>query len=1221
MKKSLLSIYYVNCFLFIALLIPTLGYSQVSFTADVSEGCAPQLVSFNNTSNLPTADHYEWYFGDGDSFTQPASNPTVTHTYTYGDNFYIQVQAYDAGNSYLGSENMYINITGQPNQINNSTNNTDAVCPEDEISFWPNQSGDDFDSYTWDYGNGVTETNTYSSAWYMYPDTGTFVVELTMNSPTCGIYSVKDTIIVGSNLPVTNPSFSNETNGDPACPNDEIYFWTSWEYDFHIDYGDGNSTSDNDTEHSYENVGIYPVKVTLENGCGNDTILFDTINIQNGLPFNDNPYVDVYPNQVCPGGEVRYYAESGYSSYHWDFGDGATSDELQVTHSYNSPGDYPVEVTITNGCGNDTLLRDTARIVSNLYIQNAGIYITDSICPGDKVFFSANSDNDNDLYLWNFGDGSTVTDRGGVHQFDLAGTYNVSLSITNGCGNDTTIFTQVIVNSNVLPKLNAMEYGAEPEVTCVGDTVIFFAQPGGTGGFSWDFGDGNSSSSTEDFIINTEDGNFVVTYGKHAYSANGTYYAMMTFTNSCGNSVSDSVRVDVGTSSVVDDVDFFWDQTIYPCLGTEIEFFTLAGSHYEWDFGDGTGTLITTEPLQPVYHAFDSAGTYSITVTATNGCGDSKSASNVIFIPDSQIDLVVNAIDANCDQDNGTAIVSALGGTLPYTYQWTNGDDSNIADTLSSGIYVVTVTDANGCSNFGMATVSDLEAPTVLVNTVIDVSCNGGENGAIDINMIGSSAPYSFEWSNGKTSEDINNLQAGPYEVFVTDVNGCVATESVIVSEPTEVGISFVKTNPDCGISNGTATANVSGTTGPYTYIWSTGAGTATATGLGAGSYNITVIDQKSCLTTETIAISENDAPIIVVDSITDLGCGASGSSVYVRTFGGTDPITYNWDQINVVNNNISDSIHLLNVSAGTYRLTATGDDNCAATEVVEIDFTAPETQQICLVTVDDASDHNIITWAKPVTAQIKEYNIYKESSQSGLYFHIGTVPYDSLSEYTDTLSNPMVRSWRYKISAVDHCDNESELSDEHKTMHVTINLGLADNINLIWDHYDGLDVGTYNIHRYTLARGDEVLTGIADNLTSYTDLAGVLAADPDLYYYIAIDHPNGGCTATKAKDYNTSRSNRTNRSKGTSNDIKVENLPEFGLFPNPNNGTFTLTITSTFSDDSYVRILDVEGREIFTKQITQKQSIISLGEVESGIYFVQLISDNYSITKKLIKH
>ncbi len=154
----------------------------------------------------------------------------------------------------------------------------------------------------------------------------------------------------------------------------------------------------------------------------------------------------------------------------------------------------------------------------------------------------------------------------------------------------------------------------------------------------------------------------------------------------------------------------------------------MGASSYSWNFGDGTGVLVTQGSLTPVYHTYDHPGTYNIVVNGFNNCGNSDSQTQEIFYS-SIIDRYNNkrCSACNCGENDGMAVVSATGGMPPYQYGWSNGDNSVIADSLGSGLYVITVTDNNDCSSEGIVTVDDNQGPTILVDNVTNLGCFGGE--------------------------------------------------------------------------------------------------------------------------------------------------------------------------------------------------------------------------------------------------------------------------------------------------------------------------------------------------------------------------------------------------------------------------------------------------------------------------------------------------------------
>jgi hypothetical protein len=188
----------------------------------------------------------------------------------------------------------------------------------------------------------------------------------------------------------------------------------------------------------------------------------------------------------------------------------------------------------------------------------------------------------------------------------------------------------------------------------------------------------------------------------------------------------------------------------------------------------------------------------------------------------------------------------------------------------------------------------------------------------------------------------------------------------------------------------------------------------------------------------------------------------------------------------------------------------------------IEVTGEPLEIQPICLITVDSIHTVNVVVWEKPVSTAIDYYNIYKESTVADVYFLAGSVDYDSLSIFTDPNSNPKQRSWRYKMTAVDLCGNESDFSDVHKTMHVAISHGLGTDYNLSWNDYDGYSYGSYYLYRYRPSTGWVSMDTLPSSNSSYTDFS---VPQGEVNYVVETKHPNG-CLATKTKNFNSSKSN-----------------------------------------------------------------------------------------------
>ena len=188
------------------------------------------------------------------------------------------------------------------------------------------------------------------------------------------------------------------------------------------------------------------------------------------------------------------------------------------------------------------------------------------------------------------------------------------------------------------------------------------------------------------------------------------------------------------------------------------------GAPYTYNWGGG----ITTEDRTGL-----AAGTYSVTVTNTDGC--TSSITETITTP-SVLAVSASTTQVNCNGGSTGAIdITVTGGTLPYTYNWGGGVTTEDRTGLAIGNYSVTVTDANGCNGILPITITQ---PTALnLSTVItQVTCVGGSDGAIDLTVTGGTSPYTYNWGGGVTTQDRTGLAAGTYSVIVTDANGCTAT-------------------------------------------------------------------------------------------------------------------------------------------------------------------------------------------------------------------------------------------------------------------------------------------------------------------------------------------------------------------------------------------------------------------------------------------------------------
>ncbi len=343
---------------------------------------------------------------------------------------------------------------------------------------------------------------------------------------------------------------------------------------------------------------------------------------------------------------------------------------------------------------------------------------------------------------------------------------------------------------------------------------------------------------------------------------------------------------------------------------------------YRWNNG---ATTVTISNL--------SAGTYTVTVTDGGGCTSSQSV-NIQSIGN----LVLQTAFTNsvCGGATGTATVTSIsGGTAPYTYLWSNGATTPSVSNLAAGSYTVTIRDASGCTATASFTILGQGNITFDVSSS-PTSCSGNTGTASVTNITGGTAPYTYRWNNGATTQTISNLMVGTYTVTVTDAGGCIFSKSVNIQSISNVVLQTTFANATCGGTNGTASiTSITGGTAPYSYLWSNGATTQTVSNLAGGNYTVTATDASGCKATANFTIQgQGNVSIIVSSSPTSCG-GNTGMATVSSVSGGTAPYVYSW-------NNGATTQTISNVGTGVYFVTVTDAVGCRAIRSVEVQGTNP---------------------------------------------------------------------------------------------------------------------------------------------------------------------------------------------------------------------------------------------------------------------------------------
>ena len=252
----------------------------------------------------------------------------------------------------------------------------------------------------------------------------------------------------------------------------------------------------------------------------------------------------------------------------------------------------------------------------------------------------------------------------------------------------------------------------------------------------------------------------------------------------------------------------------------------------------------------------------------------------------------------SCGTYGGQIEIDAVGGSLPYTYQWSNGSTDQSLLDIAAGVYSLNVTDAAGCSVDTTITIGTYTS-TVFEGEIDHVTCYGVSNGAIDLTIIEGNPNYTYQWDHGMTTQDITDLTTGTYRVEITDGNGCKSWGSFNVMEPDVLSAEISAVEPvewddvDLDLS-------VSGGTYPYYYTWNTGDDSEDLYDVPAGFYEATIVDYNGCMVMAEQVIEEENTASIIEAELDHLNIYPNPTSDYA---------TISWD-----NNEIS-KLTILNAS------------------------------------------------------------------------------------------------------------------------------------------------------------------------------------------------------------------------------------------------------------------------------------------------------------------
>ncbi|MCS7084530.1 MAG: SBBP repeat-containing protein, partial [Bacteroidia bacterium] len=505
-----------------------------------------------------------------------------------------------------------------------------------------------------------------------------------------------------------------------------------------------------------------------------------------------------------------------------------------------------------------------------------------------------------------------------------AGTYTLTVTDAQGCRD--TFSAEVSEPESLVVQVQS-DFN---QLTCLNPTGTLSATiTGGTPGYSvvWQGPEGFTATGTQIEVAN-----------------GGSYTVLVSDANGCTANASFLVVADFGTLSI--------DAITTPTScgpatdGTLTVFLTGGTPPY---------IVTVTDTLEQTYNpsgnfAYSNlpAGEYRVTVTDAQGCR--RSIIRQVLVGQGTLQISMSGSAVACYGDlTGSVNATVVGGTPPYHYRWTLQNGEEVAAGVGApfsqlinrpaGEYHVTVTDDVGCQISGFFTVTQPEAPlAVNVTAQTNVACHGQTTGSLTVSVTGGASAlnyYFVAWTgpNGFTSTNtsITNLAAGTYSLVATDINGCTASISVQVTQPTApITINLGQIVPSiCGGSGGAVLINPTGGVPPYTYQWSTGVTTQNLSNVPAGLYTVVVRDANGCTATENFVVNQLGTTLLAsFNTPVDATCfETNNGSISVVAAGGVPPYQYIWRRNGVVIPLLGPN--LINIPGGDYSVTVRDANGC----------------------------------------------------------------------------------------------------------------------------------------------------------------------------------------------------------------------------------------------------------------------------------------------------
>lgn len=850
----------------------------------------------------------------------------------------------------------------------------------------------------------------------------------------------------------------------------------------------------------------------------------------------------------CPGNLLTLQSESWYAtSQEWiitggahQFVNGTVATDPTVTVRLDDETTYTISLVTYNNFGNDTLTLTEAFFTGPHPLTITNDDADNAICPGTPVNFTADSYADN--YAW-FLNG-TLVQNGPPNTFSLPLINQDTWVIGQGSLDDGCLTVQDSIFMEV-SQLSTQAQQNSP-VSCAGDSngTATIIPANGITPYQFNWANGTTTAQTTGLSA-----------GVHQYT--------VTDVTGCEATGSVTIQAPQPLQAQTNHIDPI-------CFGGSNGQASVNGSggngNYSATWSTGAPGLIVNG-LQ--------AGTYQVTLTDAKGCTTEDSV--VLTNPD-PIEVQTVALEpADCfGQASGSATVTAVQGTRPYNWQWSNGANDSSIQQVAAGTYRVTVTDANNCRQIDSVTITQPATSLTVAMQETDIACHGDSTGTAGVLATGGVGPYTYQWSNGANGTMLSDLPAGTFYVTITDQNQCGALDSVVIDQPAPITAQAI-TQEDVacfGDSTGQLIIQAQGGTGTLSANWQDGAAGWQRQQIPAGQYTVTITDQNQCTLTDSFTIEQPEPLAIHTLTFSDSICAETTTGiVHVNSTGGVGTHSYQWS-----NGQSGDSLHLL--STGLYTVTLTDGNGCTAT-------------------------------ASYTIAAFPEVPLIIEPGQDTIVCPGELVQLIALGNFTNhtwsTGANTQqitANAGFYAVSAIDSygCRAESDTIhiDEHPVPTATSISG-EDTVELNENTSYSTFGNAGSSYQWQVSGGQ---------ITSGQGSAGVAITWQQLGWQeiTAIETTAEGCTGDTIR-YTVWVDRVSSVSQPTSLAIQV--------YPNPTQGQVTL---EGWQHPALIRVLDVTGQLVYQTAVADSYHQIDLGAVAQGMYLIEVRTSAGFWSSKILK-